>query len=119
MRDLAAAAEAWIVDGREVVLEADAGTDRAGGEQDCFEDTAVVVAARVVGDEEGTAIEEGAATHRTAADEGGGDGGVTELGTCLRPVVTTPEQMTQGTPAAGECTCAERRRGKRRQRSTA
>lgn len=41
-------AEAWIVDGREVVFEADAGADRTRGKQDGFEDAAVVVAARVV-----------------------------------------------------------------------
>ncbi len=90
---LAAAAVAFVVDRREVVLEVDAGADRRGGEQRRLEDAAVAVGQRIIGNQEGAAIEKPAAAHAAATDESGRDRRVTELRASLRQVVAAVREV--------------------------
>ncbi len=61
-----------------------------------FDDAAVGVLRRVVGDQEYAAVEEGAAGGGTAADVGRRVGGMAELRACLRIVIGAPGHVLPG-----------------------
>ena len=95
VHDLAAAAEGFVVHRREEILEVDAGADRAVDQQVPFEHLAFRVLGRIVGNQEGAAVEVGAAAHGAAAEEGAGVGDVAELGARLREVVAARPDVGQ------------------------
>ena len=69
VRQFCAAAEDLVIDGGEIVLEADAGADRANGSQDAFYDRIVRVDGRIVADEEGATVEMQTAREAAPADD--------------------------------------------------
>ena len=95
VRQLGAAAVPGWVDVAEVVLEADSGDDGDHGTHDAREDGAIVVARRIVGDQERAAIEKQPARARPAADDAERIGRVAVLGPRLRQIVGASLHMRQ------------------------